>query len=182
MENLQELYEKNYKSLCKVAHSWEIKGANHNMDFDDLMSICNIGFMDAVESFDSTRGAKFNTYVTTVANNTVSKHFKKLNAIKRNPEYGFIYIDEEVQDELPLAETISNNEDMCMDVCEKDLIERVMEVARPIKRAEEILTLKMQGYTISEIGRLLGVSREVVAATFWRFKNKLREKGIIKVS
>lgn len=73
--NHNELAEKNTKLSYSVAHSFLKKGIA--IEFDELVSLCNLGLVKAANSFDESKGAKFSTYAIRIMQNEVLTHFRK---------------------------------------------------------------------------------------------------------
>ena len=67
LEAKNELIERNMRLVAHVAKKYQ----NYEEDMEDLISIGTIGLMKAVDTFDSTRKARFSTYASRCIENAI---------------------------------------------------------------------------------------------------------------
>lgn len=68
-----QLIEHNLRLVVYIARRFENTGIN----IEDLISIGTIGLMKAVDTFDSTRRARFSTYASRCIENELRMHFRR---------------------------------------------------------------------------------------------------------
>ena len=73
MEAKTILIERNLRLVAHVVKKYQ--GAD--VELDDLISIGTIGLMKAVDTFDSTRRARFSTYASRCIENELRMHFRR---------------------------------------------------------------------------------------------------------
>ena len=66
-----------------------------NMDFEDIKGLANVTLLEALDSFDITRGSFFSTYYYNTLKNKFNMEYRKLKTEKRNKEV--ISIDSKVK-------------------------------------------------------------------------------------
>lgn len=84
-------YAKCEKTIMKLAHkySW-VHGTFRQDIFEEMVSAGNIGFCKALDNFDDTKGAKFNTFVYTCAERSMIDALRKERKYASQiPEHGF---------------------------------------------------------------------------------------------
>lgn len=71
-------------------------GVRHNkyIDYDDLLSYGALGLIEAVEKFDSTKGAKFQTYASIKIRGKVLDHFRKQDILPANVRHRIKKVEE----------------------------------------------------------------------------------------
>ena len=73
-------------------------GMRHNkyIDYDDLLSYGTLGLIEAVEKFDSTKGAKFQTYASIKIRGKVLDQFRKQDMLPANVRQRIKKVEEAV--------------------------------------------------------------------------------------
>lgn len=74
---LEEAYLKHYRLICKIASRYKRQGEKRHCDLDDLISVGKVGFIQAYERFDETRGAKFSTFATPYISGHILMEFRR---------------------------------------------------------------------------------------------------------
>lgn len=137
-------------------------------DQDDLVSIGTIGLMKAVDTFDSTRKARFSTYASRCIENEIRMQFR------RERRSGLtVSLQETLEADgassLTLADVLQD--DFCMeDTCETQAdIRRARQLIETLPARERQIILLRYGLggqpplTQLETARLLGISRSYVS-------------------
>ena len=138
-------------------------------DTDDLISIGTIGLMKAVDTFDSTRRARFSTYASRCIENELRMHFRRER--KNAPTLSLQEtLDAGKEDSaLTLADVLQDG--FCMeDSCEKqDDAQRLRRLIEGLPARERKLILLRYGLagqpplTQLETAQLLGISRSYIS-------------------
>lgn len=173
MKDMEQLYLENEKMLYKIAHKYSKIGAYYGFEFDDLISIQHIGFMKAVKNYKEDKNIKFITYLTKVLEREVQKEITLIkDCKKRQSNINNLSLNYEIEDkngdkdELPMAELIINNP--FEEIEYKELLEGILELVKNRSGARTIITMKIDGYSMKEIGQALGISEK---AAFKRYSD-----------
>ena len=173
MKDMEQLYLENEKMLYKIAHKYSKIGAYYGFEFDDLISIQHIGFMKAVKSYKEDKNIKFITYLTKILEREIQREITLIkDCKKRQSNINNLSLNYEIEgrngdkDELPMAELIINNP--FEEIEYKELLEGILELVKNRSGARTIITMKIDGYSMKEIGQALGISEK---AAFKRYSD-----------
>ena len=165
MEAKTILIERNLRLVAHVVKKYQ--GAD--VELDDLISIGTIGLMKAVDTFDSTRRARFSTYASRCIENELRMHFRRER--KNAPTLSLQEtLDAGKEDSaLTLADVLQDG--FCMeDSCEKqDDAQRLRRLIEGLPARERKLILLRYGLagqpplTQLETAKLLQISRSYVS-------------------
>lgn len=184
MKDINTLYEGISKTIYKICHKYLSTANKHGMDFDDLVSLCNIYFMENYESHDESKGGSFNTFMTTVLNRNLGKHFRYLEANKRKFDGEIVRINGKIQTKggkmAEISEIIPDKNDFLLDIQYKELLEEILKVADLTKNGRTIIQLKVKGYETGEIADILGVIPQCVSNSLARIKRNLKTMKTIE--
>ena len=178
-EAKQILIERNLRLVAHIAKKYQ----NVDEDMEDLISIGTIGFIKAVESFDSSKNSKLATYAARCIDNELLMMLRSKKKTSR-----------EVSLYDPIGTDREGNEISLLDVTpqeQPDIVDQ-MELERSLgklsglidtlltEREKEIICLRYGLYggeevTQREIGKKLDISRSYVSRIEKRALNKLRE-------
>ena len=149
-------------------------------DQEDLISIGTIGLMKAVDTFDSTRRARFSTYASRCIENEIRMQFRrerKTGATVSLQET----LEADRESALTLADVLQDS--FCMEeCCEKkaDLL-RVRQLLETLPARERQILLLRYGLggqpplTQLETARLLGISRSYISRLESHALDQLRQ-------
>lgn len=90
-EAREQLVKQNQEFIFELAHRYKNVG-----EFDDLVSLGNIGLIKAIDSFDESKGLKFITYFSRFSINEILMYFRK---IKRHRKLKVISVDETMHED-----------------------------------------------------------------------------------
>lgn len=114
MEAKSELISRNMKLVVHMAFKAyaRSKGNNTNIELMDLIQEGNLALTKAVDTYDSDRGARFNTYAGTCVKYAIAAFFRESNAIKPPRDNGYVKLGPKT--EIPrvtmsLQELVSND-------------------------------------------------------------------------
>jgi len=130
-----------------------------NSEFDDLYQVAKISIIEAVRSYDKTRGAKLSTHVFSL----IMFNLRNYNSKNRNIIYQPSYSSQTIKRiEIDHLESTQSDEDYYSEIDFKVLLEAAMKSLTNKQR--EILRLKyIEGFTITEIAELLKCSHQNVS-------------------
>ncbi len=140
-------------------------GANYS-DYDDLVSIGNIGLIKAAVSFDDSKGIRFATYATTCINNEIFMHFRKE---KQNTNV--ISLDEPIANdgnggELTLASVIPSSDRDFVEKIEgivafEKVISIILNLLEP--REKFVMLNYIAGNSQAYISKILNISQSYIS-------------------
>ena len=155
---------------------------------DDLISIGTIGLMKAVDTFDSTRRARFSTYASRCIENEILMYLRK-NAGQRTE----VSFDEPLNTdwdgkELLLSDVLGTEGDVVMRPIEADVDRKLLSdaVARLSPREKDIISLRFglggrKELTQKEVADRMGISQSYISRLEKRIISRLR-RDIQKMS
>lgn len=144
------------------------------IEIDDGLSICYIGLIKAIDTYDNSKGYTLSTYAYQVIKNEL---LQNLRILKRIPI------------SISLDSSISNDDNECaleyfipdtFDLTEyvetndvNNILYQYIDNLSP--RDRQLILLHMQGVTQQQIGNILNISQVQVARTLKKIINKLRD-------
>ena len=179
LEARNELIERNMRLVAHVAKKYQ----SPEDEMEDLISIGNIGLINAVETYKEDYGSRLATYAARCIDNELLMHFRaKKKTSKEVSLYEPIGTDKEGNQIQLLDVVVSEDEDV-VELLEQD---------RKVRRLNEIIPQTLSGrelfiiinryglygkktMTQREIARKLGISRSYVSRIEKRAIEKLRQ-------
>ncbi|WP_197443674.1 sigma-70 family RNA polymerase sigma factor [Maioricimonas rarisocia] len=148
--------------------------ANDRTQFDDLVSEGNMILLNAVEKFDFSRGFRFSTYTT----HAVQRHFyRQIKVRHRKATREATLGDSLMADAIPMPEGEDRRHRLAAQVnrltsrwdeCLNDRERQILEARYGLNRSEKEWTLR-------ELSREMGVSKERIRQIQIRAEEKLQE-------
>ena len=174
-----KLIEHNLRLVAHIVRKYYFSHKNQ----DDLISIGSIGLVKAIDSFDSTNGARFATYGAKCIQNEILMYFRS---------------QKKLSNEVSINETIDIDRDgnpltyediiCCEDTIAED-IDRKLHTQKAIRLLDEVLTPRERKIIILRYGlnnkpamtqrvvsKMLGISRSYVSRIEKSALEKLLEK------
>ncbi len=173
------LIEHNLRLVAHIVRKYYFASKNQ----DDLISIGSIGLVKAIDSFDSSNGARFATYGAKCIQNEILMYFRS---------------QKKLSNEVSLNETIDIDRDgnpltyediICIDDTIADDIDRKLHTAKAIRLIDEVLTERERkiiilryglnnkpAMTQRDVAKLLRISRSYVSRIEKAALEKLLEK------
>lgn len=145
------------------------------LDVDEYYDICAIGLCKAVKAFDPTQGKKLATLAYRVMDNEVKQYWRRWNFKGREQERFAVSLSDPVyhdaiRGELTLGGTLQGPGDdgrspYYIVAC------RTFVDSLPAKE-QKVIQMRMNGWTVSEIGHEVGVSTTWVSKLIARVRQK----------
>ncbi len=154
--------------------------ANLNIDYQEIISECNVGFSDGLRCFDENKDASLVTFVTLCIERRLNSIIRKYNrdkykGLQETYSLDFIYDDNNSR----LMDAISDNSknDPLSNMAEE---EKYQELIKNLKdaltqREYEVFSLMARGFTYLEIADILKLTPKQVDNTMQRLKVKVRK-------
>lgn len=157
-KRLNEYYEDNAKKLRQIVDGILMNfGGLSDKDYDDFYSLANEVFVDVLARYDGLQS--FSGFLYSCLNNKIKTEITKRNRHKRRLDRMAISMDEIVNDETEttLGEMIASSFDIEKEIGFED--ENVVEyLARLTDVQRKIIEMKMEGVSVGEIKKKLGLS------------------------
>ena len=158
------LVERNLRLVAHVMKKYYAQTA----DQEDLISIGTIGLMKAVDTFDSTRRARFSTYASRCIENEIRMQFRR-----ERKSGSTVSLQETLEADGESALTLADvlQDSFCMEECceKKADLHRVRQLLETLPARERQILLLRYGLagqpplTQLETAQLLGISRSYVS-------------------
>lgn len=150
-------------------------------DQEDLISIGTIGLMKAVDTFDSTRRARFSTYASRCIENEIRMHLRRERKTGQTVSLQET-LEADGESALTLADVLQDG--FCMEECceKKADLRRVRQLLDTLPARERQILLLRYGLggqppmTQLEAARILGISRSYISRLETHALDLLRQK------
>lgn len=155
-----------------VSRSYYLVGG----DTDDVRQIALIALMEAVRSFDPSRGAEFKTYASTCIRNRLLDAVRSAGANKNSALNNSVSLDDETEDGgVAPGELVSpelSPEQQCI---AKEAEEAFFEALREVLGEQDLSVIKLYLACVpyKEISKKLGISAKKVDNTVYNAKKKI---------
>lgn len=173
-----ELYQMHEKMMHEIINKFK---GYYYIDMDNKWNACNRGFLNAVNTYDANKGSQFHSYAYKCMTNRMIheiKYFKhkgrkemvknstSLNNLKQQKEDETEYIDlfSNAPDEYFVEDYPETKQFIC------DSIAKTRKELQPY-----VVGILTGDYTQSEVGRLVGMSKQAVRYQYEQFTKRLRE-------
>ena len=166
------------RQLAADNHNLIYSFLNHfGYDHEEYYDLAAIGLCKAAESWNPKRGM-FSTYAYACMSNWIKNEIKSKNVAKRIPEelicsYNGSSVDGD-DDLLEFIEAIPNNEDIERDGIDRFMMDLYLNRLGDLSdRDRQVFLLLLDGYSMREIGRILGCNHNSVAFIRRKIGSKL---------
>ena len=173
LEERNKLVEENIKLVYHVVHKYFNYG-----DVEEFISEGSVGLIRAANTYDKTKKIKFSTYACRCIYNEISKYLNVQNYDCRRANLDALSIDNTIYDnneKLTFKELLECEEDYS--VANVSYILDLLDTIN-VKDGKYACVKKAEGYSLGEIGDVLGVSKEAVRQKICRVKRKLIKLGV----
>lgn len=144
------------------------------IDIEELKSICLLGLVKAVKSFNKELGFNFSTYAYRVIQNEILMFNRTNKKWNKN-----ISLSTEIYDteDMSLEDIIDTNFDIEEGVSNSIYIQKLYEeIDSMYPRYKKIILYKLQGMTMCEIGEKLNLSQPQISRDYQKILSILRQK------
>lgn len=143
---------------------------------EDLQSSCLYGLTKAAKTYDASLNYVFSTYAYQVMKYEIIWDYRRNKKHDAN-----ISLNTPVKENSILEDTLSSTYDITDEVNKKLYIDKLhKEINKLYPRYRKILEYKLQGYTLAEIGDILGLSTSQISKGYIEAINILRDKFNVK--
>lgn len=176
----EEATVKQYKNLIY----WIIKHKLHwvpTSDIEDLYQVGCIGLLQAIRTFDESKGFKFSWYAGRCITNEIFVHIRRADTIKRGKDYKECsteaIISDNYHNSITLEERLEDVQasSLMEDVEFIELVKQYINKGKITIRDMRVLLLRNAGYDQSETAEQVGCSQSWVSRIERRTIGKLRE-------
>lgn len=168
----EQLFIQNQDFIYKMAHKYK-----NIADFDDLVSLGNIGLAKAYNTFDETKGYKFITYYSRLVVNEMLMQFRKNKKKMKDVSINKILHKDSEGNELTIMDLKKddNAEEFISDCENNEVLKLVINefVKNEDKRLIDILRLRIiENKNQMDVSRITGVSQPQIS----RLEKKVHDK------
>ena len=180
MEARDVLIERNLRLVVHIVN----KNRTADIDFDDLISIGNIGLIKGIDTFNLSKGKCLSTYLTRCIENEILMYFRKIK--KRSNEKSLeepICTDSE-GNELLICDVFGGEDEGITNIINKiDFVELYKCLRRLTPMQERVIRLRYgitslgqdsDGATQKEVAEKLSISQSYVSTSEKKALRKLR--------
>ena len=160
--------------IALVMPAAKAKAARLNSGFnrisdEDLVQEGMIGFLNAVRSFDESKGVPFKSFASVCIENRIISVLRKLS----NSGNAALSTAVSIEDDNLTAQSV-NPFDM---VDSKQAADNLLEKAKEIlsKNEMQVLSLKLEGLSYAAIAEKLGKTEKSIDGTLQRIRKKLKD-------
>lgn len=164
------LFQKYQPLLSKIASEFYTQYRVYGYDFEDFFQEASIAFQKSVFCYDEQKNIKFYTFATVCVRRRLLSFCRKISNGKKNiPFYEMVNIDE-----CNLSDEKNSISSFLLEFeVEKYCHEAILNTDLDIS---SVLELKMNGFTIQEIEKLLDIPKSTVQYKFRVAKQYLQKQ------
>ncbi|MBQ2846697.1 MAG: sigma-70 family RNA polymerase sigma factor [Clostridia bacterium] len=145
--------------------------ANARISNEDLMQEGMLGFLDAVKSFDPSKGVPFRAFAETCINNRI------ISAVRKNFNSKNAALSNAVSFEAETADIAADSDpaDIVSDKFETEYLSELLSSGLS-DFEKKVIGLRLQSKSYAEIAEKLGTTEKSVDNALQRIKSKMRRK------
>lgn len=172
-DDIRKLVEDNIRLAYSVA--WKYYPlVNEYIEFDDTLSLCYEGLINAAKLYNSDMGYEFSTYAFISMKNTLLcnvRRYKLKNSINS------ISLNMVTDDGVVIADTISSDFNLDDEISNKIVIDNLYKYIDELpKDLQVVIKLKLTGATQMQIAKKLNITQPGVSRKYIKALNMLRNK------
>ena len=175
----QELILHNLRLVSHIVRKYYASSKNQ----DDLVSVGVIGLVKAVDSFNSSNGARFATYAAKCIQNEILMHFRSQKKLSAEVSLNETIDVDRDGNPLTYIDVISCDESLTYDIERKISSQRALRYVNTVldERERRIITMRYglggdEPMTQREVAKHLGISRSYVSRIEKKALLSLRQK------
>ena len=173
------LYEK-YEPLIKfIVKKYTATAAHYGLDYNDLIQEANVGFTDALNSYDEKKDASLKTFISLCIERKLINAIRKIQTNKSQMEKANLSLDYDYDKQgLPLIDVLGDeNADPLIKFSE---IEQEENLGKNIQEQlseneKQVFNLLLKGLNYKEIATLLDKNEKQIDNTIQRIRGKVRQ-------
>lgn len=174
LDERNKLIEENIKLVYYTVNRY-FRGYS---DTDELINEGSIGLIKAANKYDKEKEIRFSTFACRCIYNEISRYLCVQNYDCRKANTDALSIESTIYDNnerLTFKELLESEEDYS--VANANYILNLIDTLN-VKDGKYACVKKAEGYSLGEIGEVLGVSKEAVRQKICRVKQKLIRLGV----
>lgn len=148
-----------------------------NIDMQEVYSECNVGFSDALRSYQEDKDTTLATFITLCIERKIYALIKKYNREKYkiiHDSYSLDYNYEQFK--RPLIEILTDNKEPLLDMMEDEEYEELLkEIKSKLSiRENKVFDFMIKGFDYKQIAQILGSTPKQIDNTMQRLKIKIK--------
>jgi len=176
------LYEKYKPTIDLIVKKYVRNAEKFGLDVNDLMQEANVGFTDAINSYDKEKDASLKTFINICIERRLMNVIQKSKTLKNQMIKDSLSLDYEYNDEgLPLKEILGDDKlDPFKTYTEKENFEQITEkIKQELSDLEyEVFLYMLNDLKYNEIANILDKSPKQIDNTMQRVR--LKVKSLLK--
>ena len=172
------LYEK-YEPLIKFIVKKYMTSANkYGLDYNDLIQEANVGFTDALNSYDEQKEASLKTFISLCIKRKLINAIRKAQTTKNKMQQASLSLDYDYdKNGLPLIDVIKDETaDPLLKFSEQEnekvLLQKIKKELS--KNEQKVFSYLLKGLNYKEIALLLDKTEKQIDNTIQRIRNKVK--------
>ncbi len=172
------LYEK-YEPLIKfIVKKYITSARKYGLDYNDLMQEANVGFTDALNSYDEKKDASLKTFISLCIKRKLINAIRKAQSTKSKMQQSSLSLDYDYdKNGLPLIDVIKDETaDPLLKFSEQEKEEVLLQKIKKelSKNEQEVFSYLLKGLNYKEIALLLDKKEKQIDNTIQRIRNKVK--------
>lgn len=173
------LYEK-YEPLIKfIVKKYTATAAHYGLDYNDLIQEANVGFTDALNSYDEKKDASLKTFISLCIERKLINAIRKIQTNKSQMEKANLSLDYDYDKQgLPLIDVLGDeNADPLIKFSEIEQEENLRKnIQEQLSENEkQVFNFLLKGLNYKEIATLLDKNEKQIDNTIQRIRGKVRQ-------
>lgn len=172
------LYEEYLPNIKYLVNKYAIAAHKLGLDYNDLMQEANIGFTEAITTYDESKGANLKTFIIVCVERKIQSALRKEKTIKNQMMQESISLDYDYEKEgLPLKDILGDStNDPYEQYTEKENIEQIKtKIMNGLSHFEQqVFSYMLNGLDYKEIAQALDKSPKQIDNTMQRVRLKAR--------
>jgi RNA polymerase sigma factor (sigma-70 family) len=150
-----ELFQKNRYLAVFVLEPIMVKLPSWfvGIHYDDLNQVALLGLWNASVKFDDSKGLAFSTFAVPIIRRKIARYIHSWSRHKNvSREIKLVSIEEPITEDLTIADTL--------EYTPPEDVSWIFTDTRLDERRKLVIKLKLEGYSLSEIGKKMGFSKQ----------------------
>ena len=168
-EKQEDLVKSNIPLMYFVAKGWSNRVG---LEFDDIVSLCQIGIVKAALKFNPKFGIKFSTYAVTVMNNEVKQELRRNKSILNTVS---MELPVDGTEDIAIKDMLSDNKDCFSYLFMESIFNDFVGVLTENEHKAVMVKIRNPDATQTECGNMLGISQSLYSRRIKSAKKKLKD-------